>query len=244
MNTRMSKYYYDSLEDDKRSVRNKDLYQKIYEEVEYTNIEGIANIEKTNEIDLNKIREMLREKEESKKIRVFEEVPEIEVVDEVKNYDIKEVLSQAKSNREVDNANRCLSNTQYDILKKINLKDDLEEEYFQATEDLKGLINTITNTSMLNKMGDKELSLNMFEDVMFAEDTETGYIETTPSKTMELDKSFYTSSLSFNNEDFEDLRDMNDSIKKNNFLIKILIGLLFAVVGFVFVYIAIKFPIV
>lgn len=244
----MSKYYYDSVEDNKRSVRNKDLYQNMYEEVEYSNIEGIANIEKTNEIDLNKIREMLRQNEDKKKIRVFEDLPSVTPVEEDnRNYDIKDILTKAKSNREVDNSNRCLSNTQYDILKKITLKDNLEEEYMNASEELKGLINTITNTSILNKMGDKELSLNMFEDLssdgQTVSDLKVEKVEK-EDKTIDLDKSFYTSSLNFNSDDFEDLKEMNETMQKNNFLIKILIGLLFATLAVILIYVAIKFPIV
>lgn len=244
----MSKYYYDSAPDSKRSVRNKDLYQNMYEEVEYSNIEGIASIEKTNEIDLNKIREMLRQNESKKQIRVFEDLPNIKVEDEeIRNYDIKDILDKAKSNREIDNSNHCLSNTQYDILKKINLKDNLEEEYMNASDELKGLINTITNTSMLNKMGDKELSLNMFEELSGEENTVSEPLRVEKikeDKTIELDKSFYTSSLNFNSDDFEDLKEMNEAMQKNNFLIKVLIGLLFGILAVIFIYIAIKFPIV
>lgn len=244
----MSKYYYDSVEDNKRSVRNKDLYQNMYEEVEYSNIEGIANIEKTNEIDLNKIREMLRQNEDKKKIRVFEDLPQIKIEEEeIRNYDIKDILTKAKSSRETDNSNHCLSNTQYDILKKITLKDNLEEEYMNASDELKGLINTITNTSMLNKMGDKELSLNMFEELSGEENTVSEPLRVEKikeDKTIELDKSFYTSSLNFNSDDFEDLKEMNEAMQKNNFLIKVLIGLLFGILAVIFIYIAIKFPIV
>ena len=69
MPSRMDRYY-NNAESSKnsRSRRNTSLYDSIYDGVEYSNVEGITTIEKKNEIDLDKIRELLKEHEDSKTI--------------------------------------------------------------------------------------------------------------------------------------------------------------------------------
>ena len=53
---------------------------------------------------------------------------------------------------------------------------------------------------------------------------------------MEIDKSFYTSSLGFTQSDFEELKDMNHKIKKGNkFIIILLIVLILVIIcGIIF----------
>ena len=233
MPSRMDRYYNNNQSSvNSRARRNSSLYEDIYDGVEYSNVEGIATIEKKNEIDLNKIRELLREHEDSK-------VPNRQVVrrqiervsydepQEEKNYDIMDVLSKAKDEFVDDNKSRSLKNTQYNILKNINIKEISEE-----TEDsLKELINTITNTSVLNKLGDKDLSLNLLDDLQSTDNTMIGArgsnevfkYEETETPREDIDKSFFTSSLSFGDKDFEQLNDIKHSLKKNNILISILV---------------------
>ena len=45
-------------------------------------------------------------------------------------------------------------------------------------------------------------------------------------KTMDLDNSFFTSSMSFSKEDFEGFEELEKSVKKNNALTKVMLGLL------------------
>ena len=50
--------------------------------------------------------------------------------------------------------------------------------------------------------------------------------------TSEMDKSFFTSAMSFSDKDFEDLKNMGHHVKKNNLLIIIMIiVLILAIVG-------------
>jgi len=50
--------------------------------------------------------------------------------------------------------------------------------------------------------------------------------------TMQLDKSFYTSSFGFTQKDFEELKDMNHKIKKGNkFIITLLIILILLIIA-------------
>ena len=247
MPSRMEKYYSNSQNRVSRTTRNTELYRNLYDTKEYTNVEGIATIEKKNEIDLNKIQELLKAHEDIKQerkpvvkrpVRKIEEEPE-EI--EEKNYDIMDVLSKAKDEYNDDNKNRSLKNTQYNILKNINIK-DMEDE-----DSLKELIHTITNTSVLNKLGDRDLSLNLLEELKSDNNTMIGAkgsndifksdIETAKEETDDIDKSFYTSSLGFDEKDFEQLNDIKSSLKKNNVLITILVFFFLVVVitGILFV---------
>lgn len=232
MASRMEKYY-KTRETKRRSVRNESLYKTIYEDETYSNIEGVVATPKANEIDINKIRELLASHEtEKKQVRKLERKQQYESQtleeDEEKSYDIRDILVKAKDSREdKEEKYRSLKNTEYNILRniKINNNQDLEQE-----EELKDLINTITSTSMLNKMSDNELSLNMFEDLK--SDTMIGdsssikaIIEEAKeeSKTEELDKTFLSSSLGFKDDDFEQIQDLSKSISRNNKIIKLLI---------------------
>jgi 2-succinyl-5-enolpyruvyl-6-hydroxy-3-cyclohexene-1-carboxylate synthase len=253
MPSRMEKYYRTNTEIKQRSKINEDLYKNIYDVAEYTNIEGIANIEKTNEIDLTKIKELLNNREEARREKecrhiVKEPQPIVEQsvqLEEEKNYDIRDILNKAKDERNDPDAQyHSLKNTQYNILKNISLKDTINNnDYLEAEEELKELINTITSTSMLNKLGDKELSLNILDELKSSENTLIGnsksiraILEEEKQKHQEaeekhdIDKSFYTSSLSFNDEDFDELKEINVTLKKNNILIKILLFILLVII--------------
>lgn len=247
MPSRMEKYYNNTESRTSRTTRNTELYRNLYDGKEYTNVEGIATIEKNDEIDLNKIQELLKAHEDIKQerkpivrrqLRKIEEEPE-EI--EEKNYDIMDVLNKAKDEYSDDNKSRSLKNTQYNILKNINVKEAKEED------SLKDLINTITNTSVLNKLGDRDLSLNLLEELKSDDNTMIGAkgsneifkneVEKNKDDNEDIDKSFYTSSLSFGEKDFEQLNDIKSSLKKNNVLITILVFFFLVVVitGILFV---------
>lgn len=256
MKSRMDRYLKNNRGTKKRSELNQDLYDKIYDISEYTNIEGIKNIEKTNEIDITKIKEMLRSRELEKlnerKI-VKEEEPEVEkketIIEEEKTYDIRDVLIKAKDSRtEGDQDHYLLNEDAYKFLENYKFNQEKDRDKHDGDE-LRELIDTITNTSMLNKLGDRELSLDVLESlksdgntmvenpdiinsVINEELDEEEYNE--PS---EIDKSFFTSSLNFKDEDFEELKEINTRLKKNNslivFLLIILILVSIGVVSFV-----------
>ena len=247
MASRMEKYHSGTSQSGTRSVRNESLYKNIYENAEYSNIEGIATLEKTNEISLEQIRELLKERESIKKRNnmVSREVRKTysEPVEE-KNYDIRDVLIKAKDSHVEDTENRSLRNTQYNILKGINIDDN---NVYNEQE----IENTLVNTSVLKGIDDKELSLDMLSDLKSTGNT---VVNKTNSALLlkevqeakdkyqvkdddGLDKSFYTSSLNFKDEDFEQLKDLQDSIESNNKLIKVLFFLftlvVLGIVGFI-----------
>ena len=45
-----------------------------------------------------------------------------------------------------------------------------------------------------------------------------------------IDKSFFTSSMDFSSEDFEDLKEIKENIKKNNLLTKVLLFILLVII--------------
>ncbi len=237
MATRMQKYYKNArvnTDSNSRSARNKELYGEIYTNGKYSNIEGIATIDNANEVDLTKVKEMLNNRENYQKERQYRRItgeyknpervrPTItrSFTDmEEQNYDIRDILKEAKEHKEPDNKERVLKNTQYNILKNIDLKEELRKEdyYEENEEDLKEMIETITNTSMLNKLGDAELAEDLLSD-LHDDDTKIGEIKDVKSlieadqkyqeevKTKDpnettYDHSFFTSSLKLSKSDF------------------------------------------
>lgn len=244
MASRMDRYYEAQSTVKKRSDRNQELYRDMYETTDYSNIEGVATIDKGSEIDIDKVKEMLRNRENCMKqhekgINIKPvETPKIQIEEE-KNYDIREVLNTAKSNRDNVNQHKSINNTSYDIFKDLRDKRRKEMEKDVDRDTLKELIDTISSTSMLNSMTDKELSLDLLDDLKSTENTSVAdknsikklleeakkNDEKKETKT-EIDKSFYTSSLGFKEEDFEELTDIKNNLKTNNILIKILLAIL------------------
>ena len=244
MASRMDRYYKNELVTSGRSSKNKSLYEQIENLDNYTNIEGVATIEKTNEIDISKVQEMIKNREEYKKRRqlkdiLMDEKEELEKIEEVKeepkNYDIKTLFSKVQSEPEVENKARRLNQEQYEMLKSLNNKDkkyDIKKE----EEELKELIHTISNSTLLKDL----TSVDLGEDVGLLDDLKSDTMVGDASSikkileeekkepkiddtNTEIDKSFYTSSFGFTKSDFEELKSMNHNIKKSNKFIIILL---------------------
>lgn len=245
MASRMDKYHNSTSSVGRRSIRNESLYKDIYENNEYSNISKVATMEKTNEISLDQIKELLKEREEKKNPSVKKAIPRVyQQPVQDRSYDIRDILVKAKDEHVDDNKNRSLKNTQYDILKNINIKDKMD-----SADELE-LEKTLVNTSVLKGLDDSELSLDMLSDLKSSGNTiHQTNISDLLHEVQEakdkyevkdddgLDKSFYTSSLNFRDEDFEQLKDLQNSIDSNNKMIKILFFLVFfviaGVVGFI-----------
>jgi len=228
MPSRMEKYYQGGTSVKRRSDKNQDLYRTIYEEGEYTNVEGISIIEKNEKIDIEKIRELIgsnKQEEKPREIKKTTYEPMYQEEEEEKNYDIKDVLNKAKSERpETENK---FSNTQYNILKNIHLDNNLQAPPTVDDDDLKSMIEAITINSKLGETGDLLDDLKTIHVSNLKEEIEEK--EEVP-KDSEIDRSFFTSSLGFTNDDFEDLKEMKDSLKTNNILTKILLFILLVVI--------------
>ena len=230
MPSRMEKYYQGGTSVKRRSDKNQDLYRDIYEEGEYTNVEGISIIEKNEKIDIDKIRELIgasqqdtQPKPREMKKPTYEPLYQEEL--EEKSYNIKDVLDKAKSER--PESENKFSNTQYNILKNIQLNDNLQAPQIVNDDDLKSMIEAITINSKLGETGDLLDDLKTIHAPQLKNEIEE---KDTTEKEPEIDRSFFTSSLGFTNDDFEDLKEMKDSLKTNNILTKILLFILLVVI--------------
>lgn len=246
MASRMERYHNHS----DRSTRNKNLYKDIENLDGYTNIEGVIAIDKTNEIDITRVKEMLQSREGYQKQKQYRQIePEEENVEEEvdseeekdRTYDIRDVLVKAKETRvDADEKYRKLNNVNYDVIKKLNQKATPEEQ-----EVLKELVDTVTVHGKTKKydddlgllddlkadtmVGDTGSIKKIIEEAKAEADYENKDSEETSSNLENLDKSFYTSSLGFTDNDFEDLLSLGEDIKKHNGLLKVLIVILILV---------------
>lgn len=244
MASRMERYYKNEKQSTKRTQMNQELYRKIYETGEYSNIEGIATIDKANEIDITKVKNMLKNREEYKKQRDLrailykdEKAPEPikhESIEEDKSYDISDVLNKAKTEKKSDDKYRSLGNTNYDILKSLKVKSSGQEK----SQDI--LEQTLVNTQVLKGLNDNDLSLDLLGDlksnnttVIEAKDAIHQLLEEAKQEELkkkesekkpELDKSFFTSSLSFGQDDFEEISGKARKSKKHIWLKRIIVG--------------------
>lgn len=237
--SRMDRYYKSSYNTNKRTTRNLDLYRTIYNDTEYTNIEGIADIDKSNEVDIAKIKDMLKSREDYQSGRELKSfIPKEEPVkfetferDADRVYDIRDILNEARNNKKEEKYHN-LDQANIDLLKELKNKSKEVTE----PEKLETMIDTITNTSKLNKLSDSELGLDLLdlksENTLTSSNTSIKSIleeakkqELEKSKTatdMGLDKSFFTSSMSFSNADFEGINDLKKNVNKNSHAIKII----------------------
>lgn len=236
--SRMDRYYKNTVSN-KRTSRNQELYKTIYEDSQYSNIEGIMSMDSSNEIDIQKIKNMLKNHDENsshelKKI-IPKEFPKYETFenDDDRVYDIRDILSRAKSNKEEEKYHN-LKQSDLDMLNELRNK----PKVIKPT-NLEDMVDTITNTSKLNKMSDNELGLGLLSDLKSNEntiienkDSIRSILEEAKKKEAEekiektdnnIDRSFFTSSLSFKDEDFQQIEEIKKNVKKNNNLLKILI---------------------
>jgi len=170
MNTRVEKY--DSSENDteipSRVARNQNLYNELSMS-DFSDLkpnDNVKVIENTgNRIDLSKIKDYLESNEEeeiqTKNVVVKDDidtVTEDELFYDEKDYDINAILEKAKENKESyyeDEKHKKLRDTQYDILSKIKVYDEVEdeepvEEKVELNTEEKTLIDLI-NTVTKNK---------------------------------------------------------------------------------------------
>ena len=248
MASRMDRYKNNSVSGS-RTSKNKNLYNTMYSFQRYSNVEGVASMDNSNEVDINKVRAMLESRENPQKSnqyrRLSREVTEDLSVEKNRydedehNYDINDVLNSAKKNKEPDHKERVLNNTNYDILKKLNLQSKSVKEDISKEEDLKELIETISNTSMLNKNQNEDI--NMFSDLV-SDDTKVGDVkditEFIDKKEKTMDDSFFTHSVKLKKADFV------GSTKKGGFFKKFLIVLfVLLIIGAIVVFVLYKLKI-
>ena len=219
--------YSENNEYSTRSSKNEKLYDEIYSSREYNNIEGIAEISKNSEIDIDKLKEMLSKREEKKyrtaTIPVITEKKE----EQTKEYDINEVLNSAKNTSKEDNSHRSLNSLDLEFLKTLDMREN------KINEDSKELDEFVENHKT-EEVKDDDLALDMLSELKPTGNTildTNGNLkekieEKINDEPKELDGTFFTTSNMFGKDDFEELDELDDEIKKNNSIIKIIAVLL------------------
>ena len=248
MSSRMERYYEKHPEDFKRTSKNSKLYDEVYKNRDYDNIERLDyNVGK--QIDISDVKAMLEKRELYNDVKDYRIVkPEVEVTRKVKYYDeaepsshdIKEMIDAARGDKPVEESRRSLDDTQVLTLKDLVSRKTYAEKTEMDKEDVKDLINTIYDTNLLkSENGDGLL------DDMRA----TGETVVSPSikqilddakkatEVEDMDNSFFTSSLGFKPEDLKNdddaLEEVKDSNNKTTILLIILSLLFVAVVIFI-----------
>lgn len=236
MLSRMDRYRETENKTKSRSESNQELYKRIYDNAEYTNIEKVVTTSNANEVNIDNIRQMIAELENEQHRRQIvrrdiEEPKLIEVPkDDGRSYDIRDIMAQAKSERPPETKKyRSLKNNEYSILNNIDLPKEKTAE--EKENDLQELMNTLTNASLINQMGDKELSLNLLDDLRSETTIDDSKsiraiieeeMEKEREKTRELAKTLTNqyrdleNNFGFNSKDFD---GASDKKKSNNFLV-------------------------
>ncbi len=252
----MERYYKRETQGNSRTKRNTRLYNSIYSYGKYSNIEGIASIDNTNEIDITKVKQMLdnrgkyqAERRYRKLINEEEKIQELPKIqkkydDSDRTYDIMDVLSKAREKKTPDDKERVLSKTSYDVLKNLDLKRNTNRrDYYDDDE----LVQTISSANALNKLDDVDLAASMFSDLQGQnENTQVGKIDNIQDlikenrnydkKEQTMDNSFFTSDLKLKKKDFTsyDEDEKKGSVLKTIFMTILILGVL-AVIGFLVV---------
>ena len=237
-----------------RSEKNKALYEEINELDTYSNIEGVTEMSNSNEISMDTIRELIKSNE--KKVAKLNKVKvekNIEKDDEspTKNYDIKDILDKAKIDHTSDDARyRRLNNMQYDVLKNIKI------EKIDDTDELKAIIDTLSlgsqnsdDLGLLDELksntmvGDASSIKNIIQEEKSneAKEREINTQKELTSNLTNVDTSFFSSSFSFSDKDFEDLKNIEDDKDNKSKFVNILIVIFSVLIALALLFLVIKF---
>ena len=254
MKSRVEKYS-ETTDAPKRVEKNFSLYDDLYSQKNEP-ASNVTVLDNVNEIDINKIKEMINNREDYKKLRKYQDLVEDDLkntrvdsrydIDEVdsRNYDINKIIEKKKTNLDgvfEEKRVRKISDTQYDILRDLEVSKQVTEndcedvEHMTQERQLKNLIHTITK----EKDDEGETNLDMFSDLKGEDDTVN---VTAPIKKEDKNKddSFYSSSYSFKKDDFEEVDDFIEK-EKSGTLFKITIGILIFLIVLVIAFIIMGF---
>lgn len=246
MQSRMDKYQTSDRKKYERSKKNTKLYEEVYDDIyRDTTYRNMEVIDSAKEIDLNKLKNMLDDKYDTRQYRTLKNYSEedIEMDDKMpferrtrKVHDINEIINEAKSKRafieEAREKQKYMEFTESRNRKYDNRYDEMENE----EKELEELINTIAIPKQNDDTND---ALDMFEDLkgsdntivtnpidasfeitdneVTIEKTSTEDLKNNLEKTLvKADKNFYTDSNMFTKNDFEDFSTLTRELKKSS----------------------------
>lgn len=267
MKSRMEKYYGNNNETTNlRTNKNEKIYREIHDsEIKDFNVNSNVSVigDNSNNIDIESLKQILDKKYHDNTKRRSIDIENVkynnnnnqeELMDEDKDYDINSILEKAYEQKKVDyNENRLkkLRNTQFDILKNLNL--ETNNNPTKEDENLMTLINTIAENEKSSNPLDILTDLKGDEDdevVEGASSTKTLELKNTDevkqlnnekinlheTKTEDnsvknlIDNSFYTNSLKINKKDFEDFNDLEKDTKAGKIKIIVLILIILVII--------------
>lgn len=259
MKSRSEKYYdEEKTVYQSRTSRNTNLYKEISNsKINDFNIASNAKVigeNDSNYVNVDKLKEILEKNyHDIPKRREVKLVPDFEEkqveLEETKEYDINAILERAREEKEVDYEKERLKkirDTQYDILKNLNVEEEPKESKAagdKTKEELLELINTITENELQKtkldpldiltdlKGEDSNTMVMGANDATSLLDQITEKMETPQevkkdsqeSSEKKVDDSFYTNSLSFTQSDFDDFNDLKEDVESNKIVLHILI---------------------
>lgn len=249
MKSRMEKYYDENEQYiQKRTNRNSELYKEINNsELSDYNITSNAKVigeNESNSVNVDRLKEILEKNyhpvTKKTSVKLAKEINEEPItLEQTREYDINTILEKARATKEVDYEKERLKkirDTQYDILKNLDINNDQKESKVadsKTKEELLNLIHTITENELQKTKANLD-PLDLFTDlkgdentmVLGAEELEQQkdiIVKTEEKKEKKVDDSFYTNSLSFTQSDFDDFNDLKDDVASNRIIIRILI---------------------
>ena len=209
-----------------RVKKNRLLYEEINSKIGY---EEISNFESKTAIDLSLLNVENPNRADYQKIKEYkdllgtnkeEKIESIEREFKPKTFDINLVLEEAKKNREMDDLEqkRNLKDEEYSVLSNLNKKYLYKKDFDENDEEeLKELIDTVTNLEIQNTVDEKELLSELLattvdiklESELSKEELQALYTHQEDNieieeELKELENTFYTKSMELTKEDLID----------------------------------------
>lgn len=259
MQSRMDKYQTESSKKYERSKKNTKLYEEVYDDIyRDTTYRNMEVIDSAKEINLNKLKNMLDDKYDTRQYRTLRNysIEDIDVDEKPlfnkkrqRVHDINEILNEAKNKRtfmeEAKEKQKYMEFTETRNRKYDNRYDEMEKE----EKELEDLINTMAIPKQDDETAD---ALDMFSELKGSENTivtnpiDTSFeVDTTSVKEetktedirndlektlIKADKNFYTDSNMFTKNDFEDFSTLTRELKKSSKTKRIIIIFLILII--------------
>ncbi len=260
MQSRMDKYQTNDKKKLERSRKNTQLYEKVYDDIyRDTTYKNMEVIDSAKEININKLKNMLDDKYDTRQYRTLSNDYSIEDLDvyekpvfnkkRQKVYDINEIISEAKNKRafieEAKEKQKYIEFTESRNDRYNDRYDEMERE----EQELEELINTMAIPRQDDETSD---ALDMFSDLKGSENTivtnpieasfdvdttsvsektKTEDIKNNLDKTLiKADKTFYTDSNMFTKNDFEDFSTLTRELKRTGKFKRIIIILFILII--------------
>ena len=252
MSSRMDRYYENHGDDMKRTNKNSRLYNNLYSNKEYDNVENL-NLNVGKEININDVKDILEKREKYRDAKDYRIVkPEEPVMrrvryyeeDEPNSHDINEMIGKARVDRPIEDKKRSLEETQVLTLEELISKKSYAKKKKIDKAEMEDLVNTIYDTKMLSEDGGLFDELKSTGKTVMAPSIKEVLEEAKENMKKDeedMDDSFFTSSLGLKKSDFEDVED-SDLEESNDNTTKILI-VLAIIFLLVVLFILIKFAI-